>query len=560
MVTHGVRAVRLLGVVVPTGLLAIVVALLFAAPVTVAVGSASPALLRVAATPLTITGSTPPNPYANGMPATVALGQTSLDADGCPSSVQANTACQSTGVAVDLHGDVWVADRANNRVLEYVPPFRTNMSASLVLGQSSFTSSAGATNRSGFDQPSGVAFDPAGDLWVADSANDRVVEYVPPFHNGMNASLVIGEPNFNTSAFSTANASTLDFPELPVFSPSGDLFVSDYDSNRVVEFTPPFTDGEKGSVFLGQFNSTTTAPRLEPYGLEHPVGLAVSSSGNLWVTDTRHDRLLEFAPPFVTNESASLVLGQTNFTSDISGKNGAANLWFSGPSSNGMGGVAVDRRGDVWAADFDNNRLVEYVPPLSDDMNASVVLGQPAFGSSTSGTSATGESGPRGIAFDAQGDLFEAEYFNDRVLEYVPTHFTVQFLEGGLSNATNWSVTFDGTTLSSTTGTIAFSEPNGSYSWTVTAVGGYSENPASGVTLVNGTATPVVVVFTSSSGAFSWGWELLTSVAALLAVVSLALVVALLARGRRPRPRPPPAAVEVPASPPASGNPPPPSS
>ena len=551
------RAVRTLGLAVPTGLFAIAVAIAVVAPAPLAIASASTTVLRDSATGPALTGPAPPNPFTSGMPATVALGQTSLDARACPASPAANSGCGQAGVAVDAYGDVWVTDRSSNRVLEYKPPFETNMNASFVLGQPSFTAQAKATNQSGLDYPSGVAFDASGDLWVTDSDNNRVVEYVPPFQTGMNASVVIGEPTFNTNAFSKTNASTLDYPEVPVFSPNGDLFVSDYDSNRIVEYTPPFKDGQAASVVLGQANFTTTASLLEPYGLDWPLGLAFSPSGDLWVADSFHDRLVEFVPPFTTNESASLVLGQVNLTSEATG-DGPANLFQPW-------GVGVDSRGDVWAADYSNNRLVEYVPPLSDGMNASVVLGQPAFGSSTSGTSATGEWGPREIAFDPQDDLWEVERENNRVLEYVPSHFAVQFTESGLPGGTEWSVAVGPWAGTSISGGLTVEVANGSYSYQVPAASGYTASPSSGSISVNGTATATVHLSFSQSSAFAGLlWPVVAAVLAIVAVVEAVLLVRRRPKGARPAPTPiapaspPPSQGGSSPSPPSSGGGPPP--
>src|SRR5439155_4689672 len=101
--------------------------------------------------------------------------------------------------AFDSKGALWVADGSNNRVLEYVPPFSTGMAASLVIGQSSFNTQVHAASQTGLYNPDGVRFDSNGDLWVADSNNNRTLEYVPPFADNMPASLVIGQPDFTTS-------------------------------------------------------------------------------------------------------------------------------------------------------------------------------------------------------------------------------------------------------------------------------------------------------------------------------------------------------------------------
>src|SRR2546427_4408028 len=106
--------------------------------------------------------------------------------------------------------------------------FGNGQAASLVIGQSSFTTGANALTQAGLSQPLGVTFDSGGNLWVMDSLNHRVLEYVPPFSNGMSASHVIGQPDFTTSTIKIpATQSGTYFPEQATFDSGGDLWVAD---------------------------------------------------------------------------------------------------------------------------------------------------------------------------------------------------------------------------------------------------------------------------------------------------------------------------------------------
>ncbi len=79
--------------------------------------------------------------------------------------------------------------------------------------------------------------------------------------------------------------------------------------------------------------------------------------------------------------------------------------------------------------------------------------------------------------------------------------YAVTFSESGLPSGTTWSVTLNSQTLSSTTSTITFSEPNGTYSYTVGAVSGYTASPSSGTVTVNGAPPTVAITFTPSTSA-----------------------------------------------------------
>jgi hypothetical protein len=74
--------------------------------------------------------------------------------------------------------------------------------------------------------------------------------------------------------------------------------------------------------------------------------------------------------------------------------------------------------------------------------------------------------------------------------------YNITFVENGLPSGTNWSVTLNGTTLSSTSNTITFNEPNGTYSYYIGSVSGYTVSPSSGSITVNGANVHQAITFT----------------------------------------------------------------
>ena len=82
-----------------------------------------------------------------------------------------------------------------------------------------------------------------------------------------------------------------------------------------------------------------------PYCIGFPDSLAFDKSGNLWVSDDTNGRVLEFPQPFSTNESASMVVGQPNFTS-ISPVAGPSGFNVSQSDMYGNDGVAIDSNGE----------------------------------------------------------------------------------------------------------------------------------------------------------------------------------------------------------------------
>jgi sugar lactone lactonase YvrE len=101
--------------------------------------------------------------------------------------------------------------------------------------------------------PFGLAFDGQGNLWVADNGNNRVLQYWPPFSNGMAASLVLGQANFTTYSLTPpSTSSTIWFPMSLAFDTSGRLFVADMMANRTLIFTPPFSNNMAATLVIGQ--------------------------------------------------------------------------------------------------------------------------------------------------------------------------------------------------------------------------------------------------------------------------------------------------------------------
>ena len=353
-------------------------------------------------------------PFKDGQSAATVLGQGDFvlnDYYVCASCLAA-----PASVTFDSSGNMWVADSASNRVVEFSPPFSSGMNATTAIGQPDLLTSNYSTTQSSFHAPISVAFDSAGNMWVADYANSRVLEFQPPFTTGMEASIVIGHSNFTDSSYAYTGATGLDGPTAIAFDSSGNLWVSDL--ARIMEFSPPFSNGMAASLVIGQndfntYNSGTTSALLRG-----PSSIAFDSAGNLWVADPQNNRTLEFARPFSTGMNASIVLGQTSFTA-------TQDCSTSQSSMCSPVGVAFDPSGNLWVTDSLGNRVLEFAQPFASGMNASLVIGQPDFSSSEGGLSYgalsltyNGSYDYANVAFDKAGNLWVADTGNNRVVGY----------------------------------------------------------------------------------------------------------------------------------------------
>ena len=342
----------------------------------------------------------PPTPPT----ASVVIGQVGFNSSSVIGSGQAQLASPGF-VAVDNSGNLWVSDYRNGRVTEYLSPFSNGESAALEIGATDFSAGSCATGNP-LCEPEGIAFDPSGNLWVADSQNASVQEFRVPFSTGEDSSVLLGGESL------ISGPSQTDMNPLGLaFDSSGNLWVADSGFNRILEFTPPFTNHEAAALVIGQADFTTNWNNLNQSKLSDPEGLTFDHSGNLWVADTLDNRVLEFKAPFSNRESASIAIGQPDLSS-TSGNTTQSTL--DQPSS-----VVFDAHGDLWVSDSGNNRVAEFTPPFTTGMNATVLIGQVSYFFSNIGSDQSSLFGPKGIAAGRACNLWVADTENARVLLFV---------------------------------------------------------------------------------------------------------------------------------------------
>jgi len=270
------------------------------------------------------------------------------------------------------------------------------------------------------------SFITTGALFVADWNNNRVLEYSAPLSTGESASVVLGQANSTTTTRGATEATTMAGPNAVAMDAAGNLYVSDAFHCRVLQFTPPFTTGMSATLAVGEpsgaNNLTTSDCALTATGLGNTFALTVDSNGNLWVSDTFSNRILKYPAPITAGETATVVLGQTTFTANL------CNQELEAPTAATLcdpGGLAFDSAGDLWAIDTGNNRVLMYpAANLVTGGSATVVLGQPGFGTRTannggiSASSLSFEFAITGLAFDSTGNLWVTDQANNRVLMY----------------------------------------------------------------------------------------------------------------------------------------------
>jgi len=359
-------------------------------------------LLVLSSTVLALSFTLPPTPPPPPK-ASVVIGQTDFNSSvqgGGPSGIGF-----SNYIAVDSSGDLWVSDYQNGWVSEFTPPFTNGESAALQIGAANYSIGQCATGNA-LCEPSGIAFDPNGNLWAADGSNASVQEFKAPFSIGEASSVFLGGFYLDHPA----NATNFG-PAGLAFDPSGNLWIADPGFNRILEFAPPFTNRMAASLVIGQSDLTSSSNSNNQSMVTEPNAMTFDKSGNLWVADTGDNRILEFRAPFSNGESASVSLGQPNLLSTV------ANTTES--TLDNPEGLAFDTHGNLWVADSDNNRVVEFVPPFATGMNMTVVMGQTSYFFSGLGTDKSSLYGPEGVAAAAGGNIWVDDTENYRALLFV---------------------------------------------------------------------------------------------------------------------------------------------
>ena len=265
--------------------------------------------------------------------------------EGVISPIFANT---FVTMAVNNDGDLYVPDSHNNRILKYGSPFESDTIADAVWGQDDFSGILcnqgnfaaptaetlcfhSYTNRTVGPYGNGVALDDEGNLWVADSGNNRVLRFPVDPETGeaaKAANLVLGQPGF-IHARPGNSSQKLHAPSAVAIARDGSVYVADTGNDRIVVFNPPFATGMPATrVFGSQFR--------------RPTSISIDPAGEgLWVNDTRNS-MIELWD--IARESVSEVLGRESYEPDGECPRGAFTY------CEGAGGIGIDGQGNILAS------------------------------------------------------------------------------------------------------------------------------------------------------------------------------------------------------------------
>jgi tripartite motif-containing protein 71 len=339
------------------------------------------------------------------------------------------------GITVDSSGNIYVADSGNNRIQKF------NSNGVYISQFGSYGSGDGQLKN-----PTDIAIDSSGNIYVADNGNHRIQKFDS---NG----------NYLTQWGSWVIGDGKDFTPVSVVVYSSDnVYVSDnyYTNHRIVKFNSNgycLTQWGSGGSSNGQFS--------------YPAGIAVDSSDNVYVADFYNNRIQKF-------DSNGNYLMQ----------------WGSWGGSNGqfryLQDVAMDSSGNAYAIDFDNNRIQKF------DSNGNYLMQWGSYGS------VNGQfNSPRGIAVDSSGYVYVADTRNNRIQKFAAPIFPVANFSSNVTkgyvplsvqfkdlskNAMSWKWDFGDGVISTLQNPVHTYSKAGNYNVNLTAIN------------VNGTSSKVVVI------------------------------------------------------------------
>ncbi len=278
-------------------------------------------------------------------------------------------------------------------------------------GRPGYSGDGGPATSAQLNGPQGLAFDSAGDMYIADTLN-QVVRMVSAASGTITTVAGTGTPGLNGD-YGPATQALLQLPTAVAVDASGNLYICDSANNAIRQVS-----ASTGLIvpYLGNYIQGFAGDTTGQISLNDPTDIFFDSAWNLWIADYGNGRIREYG----TNGIASTVVGGgTTYTEG--GFALAAAL--AGPH-----GVVVDSASNIYIADADDNRVFKVTASTS---RINTLAGTGSYGFSGDGGAANAAllNTPTSVAIDPSGNVYFVDLYNARV-RMVSTSGTVTTIAG----------------------------------------------------------------------------------------------------------------------------------
>ncbi len=361
----------------------------------------------------------------------IGVGRNGFGGDGGPAELALLN--QPQGIAIDASGNIFVADTWNHRVRKVTPTgIITTVAGD---GQRRFAGDGGPAVSASLDVPKGLALDAQRNLYIADSGNARIRKVTPAGAISTVAGGVWFEPIGDGGP---ATAASLYDPSGLAFDGRGNLYIADTMNRRVRKVTPEGTittvagNGDTGSMGDGG--------RAAEALLFAPRDSTFDARGNLYVADTSNRRVRKITaagaistvagsggandpknplglPSALAFDSAGNLYIAEAYTGRLSKLSAGGSLGLLATNSGSAwnpGGMAFDAAGKLYIPDADHHTVSRF-DPSSGTFTVVAGTGLPGFCGDGGPPAAACLNRPADVAFDKTGNLYIADSSNQRI-------------------------------------------------------------------------------------------------------------------------------------------------
>ncbi|MFT7100240.1 MAG: sugar lactone lactonase YvrE [Bacteroidia bacterium] len=284
------------------------------------------------------------------------------------------------GAVVDANGNVYIADKFNHSIRKIT------------------TSGVVSTFATGFSRPNGLAIDASGNIYVADEWNHKIKKVT----SGGTVTTLAGSSLGMTNA--TGTSAQFNYPSGVAVDASGNVYVADKDNHRIRKITSAgVVTTFAGSGSSGNANGTGTAATFS-----NPTGLAIDANDNIYVTDYANHSIRKITSSSVVTTLAGPV-GTTGTWGTTNGTGTSAR--FNYPYH-----VVIDSDENLYVSDYNNHKIRK----ITSSGVVTTYAGSGSAGSvNGTGTAATFDN-PKGLAIDANDNIYVADFDNHIIRKITP--------------------------------------------------------------------------------------------------------------------------------------------